>query len=77
MLEMSLAATKRESISPLSFLLPGLRKLTIFDSSIANPNVSDQAREHAREELGQLQSHENASAGEGRHDANVKRGLKA
>lgn len=73
---MSLAGTKREPIFPLPFL-PGLRKLIIFDSSIANPNVSDQAREHAREELDQLQSHENASAGEGRHDANVKRGLKA
>lgn len=46
-------------------------------SSIANPRVSEGAREHARDELGQIQSHENASAGDERHDANVKRGLKA
>lgn len=43
----------------------------------SNPRVSDDAREHAREELGHIESQQDAPSGDDRHDANVRRGLKA
>lgn len=47
-----------------------------------NRNVSNKGREHARNELSRLESHEEEEGQESdqetqRHDANVKRGLKA
>lgn len=49
------------------------KKLTML-SAISNPNVSEPAKSHAREELDRYESEQ---SDEDRHSGNVKRGLKA
>lgn len=46
-----------------------------MNSAMKNPHVSQQAKQHAQDELNQIES--STAGGQERHEGNVKRGLKA
>ncbi|KAF7173752.1 hypothetical protein CNMCM5623_006004 [Aspergillus felis] len=49
-----------------------------YKATLRNPNVSDQAKQHAQQELDRYESGQATSTSEDeRHASNVKRGLKA
>ncbi|OJJ33261.1 hypothetical protein ASPWEDRAFT_174677 [Aspergillus wentii DTO 134E9] len=48
-----------------------------YKATLKNPNVSNQAKKHAKEELDKYESDQSSSEEETRHTGNVKRGLKA
>ncbi|BDD63885.1 hypothetical protein MPDQ_003955 [Monascus purpureus] len=46
-----------------------------YKAAMKNPHVSQQAKQHAQDELNQIES--STAGGQERHEGNVKRGLKA
>lgn len=73
---MSPVDTKREHTLVTTNPSPTPPQLTPA-SVISNHHVSNEAREHAREEIEHINAHDKSPSGDSQHDANVRRGLKA